>query len=163
MPEPRVIDQYTVMRRMLSGNPERGLPDLWQDHDAGDIYYIKIWRLRGQNGPDIKALWNREVRGLMRLQGYPGASELFVRLHDLRASEDRYYAVLDGGTRILLSAALQERGRYNWLLYLGEIGRRVPLWEGLLRIAEAVSILHSEGTLHRSLSSTAVFTNPDGQ
>ena len=63
---------------------------------------------------------------------------------------------------MLLSDVLQGRSRYHWLLNLGEVGRRRPLWEGLLRIAEALSILHSEGTLHRSLSSASVFTGPDG-
>ncbi len=99
----------------------------------------------------------------MRLQGYPGAGELFVRLHDLDVDDDKYFAVLDGGRRLLLSKVLEKRSLYTWLSNLGEVGRRRPLWEGLLRVAEALSILHAEGTLHRALSPAAVFVGPEGQ
>ncbi|MET4044912.1 serine/threonine protein kinase/DNA polymerase III delta prime subunit [Bradyrhizobium sp. RT6a] len=139
------------------------MPDLWQAEDAGDRYYIKLWQRRSEESIALRAMWNREVRSLMRLQGYPGAAELFMRLRDLEVTETHYYAVLDGGRRMLLSDVLQNRGRHPWLLNLGEIGRRRPLWEGLLRLAEALSILHGEGTLHRSLLPESVFVGPDGQ
>ena len=58
---------------------------------------------------------------------------------------------------------MQNRSRYNWLLNLSEVGRRRPLWEGLLRLAEGLAILHREGTIHRSLSPLSVFVSPDGQ
>ncbi|WP_240540036.1 AAA domain-containing protein [Salinarimonas soli] len=99
----------------------------------------------------------------MRLQSYPGASELFVKLHDLDSDDRYYYAILDGGRRQTLSEMLQNRGNYHWLRNLSEVGRRRPLWEGLLRTAEALAILHREGTLHRSLSPASVFASPDGQ
>src|SRR5262249_33056913 len=131
---------------------------------VGDIFYVKIWRRVGENkGADIRALWNREVRGLSRLQGYPGAGEVFVRLRDLGSTDDEYYAVLDGGRRILLSDVLHNRQRFSWLLNLTEVSRRRFIWEGLLRIAEALSILHAEGTLHRALSPASIFTSPEGQ
>src|SRR5262249_48940667 len=128
----------------------------------GDLYFVKIWKRKKEDSQVIQALWNREVRNLSRLQGYPGAAELFVRLHDLGRADENYYVVLDGGRRNLLSVFLHERLRYHWLTNLGEVGRRRPLWEGLLRIAEGLSILHSEGTLHRSLSSFAVYAGPEG-
>jgi len=62
-----------------------------------------------------------------------------------------------------LSEVLAKRNEFSWLQNLGEIGRRRPLWEGLLRIAQALSILHREGTLHRSLSPASIFVSPDGQ
>ena len=90
----------------------------------------------------------------MRLQGYPGASELFVRLQQLGIDDKHYFAVLDGGRRQLLSTTLQNRSRYNWLQNLGEVSRRRSLWEGLLRIAEGV--LHL-GDVVYYLSFTALF------
>jgi hypothetical protein len=137
------------------------VPELWNAQYGGDTYFAKIWK-REQSDAAIQALWNREVRSLSRLQGYPGAAELFVRLQDLGQTETQYYAILDDGRSSLLAACLKDRQRYSWLTNLGEIGRRRSLWEGLLRIAEGLSILHSEGTLHRSLSSASVFTSPDG-
>ncbi|ANT54480.1 superfamily I DNA/RNA helicase [Mesorhizobium amorphae CCNWGS0123] len=147
---------------MLAGDPIRGTPDLWQAFDAGDVYYVKTWRRLGEDRQDIRALWNREVRGLMRLQGYPGASELFVSLQQVGIDERQYYAVLEGGRRQPLARTLSERRNHHWLQNLGEVGRRRPLWDGLLRIAEALAILHREGTLHRALSSASVFAGPEG-
>ncbi|WP_262299007.1 AAA domain-containing protein [Microvirga sesbaniae] len=163
MAEELIGERYRLIRKVLSGDPVRGLPDLWQAQDAGDLYYIKLWRRRGEERADLRALWNREVRGLMRLQGYPGAGELFVKLRDLGTSAKHFYAVLDGGRRMLLSEILQNRSKHPWLQNLGEVGRRRMLWEGLLRLSEALSILHDEGTLHRSISPASVFVGPDGQ
>jgi serine/threonine protein kinase len=158
----RTIGRYTLDRKILRGNPTRGVPDLWQAHDAGDVYYMKLWPKRADESSAIRALWNREVRGLMRLHGYPGAGEFFVRLRDLDLDEKYYYAVLDGGRRMLLSEVLANRIKYPWLSNLSEVGRKRPIWEGLLRVAEAISILHAEGTLHRSICTSAVFVGPEG-
>ena len=74
----------------------------------------------------------------MRLQSYPGASELFVKLHDLDSDEKNFFAILDGGRRQVLAEVLQNRSRYDWLRNLPEVGRRRSLWEGMLHIAEAL-------------------------
>lgn len=157
------IGRYRLTRKIMSGDPKRGIPDLWRAEDLGDIYYAKVWRKGADDGSTIQALWNREVRGLMRLQGYPGASELFVKLRDLDSNEKSYFAILDGGQRQLLSEYLKNRSRHQWLVNLSEAGRRRPLWEGMLRVAQALTILHREGTLHRSVSPEAIFASPDGQ
>lgn len=157
------VGRYRLTRKIVRGDPKRGIPDLWQAEDFGDLYYAKLWRKSSSENSAIQALWNREVRGLMRLQGYPGASELFVKLRDLDADEKYFFAILDGGRRQLLSEFLKERMHYPWLVNLSEVGRRRPLWEGLKRIASALTILHSEGTLHRALSPFSIFASPEGQ
>ncbi|MBI1405762.1 MAG: AAA family ATPase [Caulobacter sp.] len=160
----RVVgDRYRLTRRILPGEPNRGVPEMWLAQDFGDYFYVKVWKRFAKEGADVQALWNREVRGLTRLQGYPGAAELFVRLYDLRSDASGFYAVFDVGDRELLASVLENRQRVQWLRNLAEFGRRRPLWEGLLRIAEALSILHTEGTLHRSLAPAAVFVDPHGQ
>ena len=158
-----VADRFRLHRKLITGDAAKGLPDLWEADDGGDVYFVKLWQRRGGDSNDVRALWNREVRGLMRLQGYPGASELFVRLQQLGIDDKHYFAVLDGGRRQLLSTTLQNRSRYNWLQNLGEVSRRRSLWEGLLRIAEGLAILHGDGTLHRSLSAESIFAAPEGQ
>lgn len=162
MADQYIEGRYRLRRKLIAGDPQRGVPDLWAAQDAGDVYYVKLWRRGDGDQSDVKALWNREVRGLMRLQGYPGAGELFVRLKQIGADQRQYYAVLDGGRRLLLSAVLKDRARYSWLQNLAELNRRRSLWEGLRRIAEGLALLHSEGTLHRSLSADSVFTAPEG-
>ncbi|MEY9533065.1 AAA domain-containing protein [Sinorhizobium fredii] len=158
-----VSGRFRLERRILKGDPKKGTPDLWQASDAGDLYYVKAWRKPSGDASDVKAMWNREVRSLMRLQSYPGAGELFVRLHHLDDDEKHYYAVLDGGRRLLLSQMLENRRLYDWMQNLFEVGRRRPLWEGMLRVAEALSILHREGTIHRSFSTASIFSGPEGK
>ncbi|MGO7867475.1 hypothetical protein ACC676_39005, partial [Rhizobium ruizarguesonis] len=63
-----------------------GIPDLWMAQDSVDLYYVKIWKKRGGDHVEMQALWNREVRALSRLQGYPGAAQLFVRKQDTSAA-----------------------------------------------------------------------------
>jgi serine/threonine protein kinase len=159
---PLIAGRYRLTRKLISGDQVRGIPDLWKAEDAGDTYYVKLWKRVGDDSIDIKALWNREVRGLTRLQGYPGAAEFFVRLHDLSFDPKNYYAILEGGKRLPLSEVLKERSRWPWLSNLGDVGRRRPIWEGLLRVAEALHLLHRDGTLHRSLTTSAVFVGQDG-
>jgi hypothetical protein len=160
----RVVgERYQLSRRILPGNPARGIPELWQATSGGDLHFVRLWRRTGGDDFDLRAIWNREVRSLMRLQGYPGAEQLFARLQDLGVSRDAYYAVLAGGQYLPLSEALRERTRFHWLQNLAEIGRRRPIWEGLRRIAQALSVLHGEGTLHRALTPESIFCSPDGQ
>lgn len=162
MAEQLLGDRYRLVRKVLPGNTSRGIPELWEAHDSGDIYYAKVWRRPKGAHSDIQALWNREVRSLSRLQGYPGAGQLFARLHDLDANENAFFAILDGGRRSLLSEVIEQRSSHDWLTNLGEVGRRRNLWEGLLRIAEAIVVLHRDGTLHRSISTSSIFVGPNG-
>lgn len=154
--------RYRLRRKLQPGDAARGVPDLWEADDGGDRYFVKAWRLTKGDDRPLRALWNREVRGVMRLQSHPGASELFVRLQQLGVDERQFYAILDGGRRELLSKVLETRSKYPWLVNLGEVGRRAPIWQGLLRVAEAIAMVHREGTLHRSLSPSSVFVDPEG-
>lgn len=85
------VGRYRLTRKIVPGDSKRGIPDLWQAEDQGDVYYAKLWSKGPGDSAAIQALWNREVRGLMRLQGYPGASELFVKLRDLD-SDEKYFS-----------------------------------------------------------------------
>ena len=89
MAEQWIEGRYRLRRKLIAGNSARGIADLWEANDGGDVYFVKIWRRKNDDLTGIRALWNREVRGLMRLQGYPGANELFVRLHQLGVDGNR--------------------------------------------------------------------------
>lgn len=161
MAEKLIGGRYRLQRRIIKGDPRVGVPELWIAADAGDLHFVKIWR-RFANDGDIRALWNREVRGLMRLQGHPGAGALFVKLLQLGIEDDHYFAVLEGGRRQPLSLILEHRSNHPWLGSLRETGRRRVIWEGLLRVAEGLAALHQDGTLHRSLGTHSVLVGPDG-
>jgi hypothetical protein len=159
----RRVGRYELTARILAGDAKRGIPELWRANSFGDMHYARVWRRSSPNDFELRALWNREVRSLTRLHGYPGAANFFVRLYDLGVADDAYYAILSGGQYVLLREVLAARHRYAWLQNLSELTRRRPVWEGLLRIAEALTILHGEGTLHRSLSPSSIFCGPSGQ
>ncbi len=161
MAEQIVGGRYRLQSRIVKGDPRAGVPELWTAADAGDIHFVKLWP-RLANDEDIRALWNREVRGLMRLQGHPGAGALFVKLLQLGIEDRHYFAVLEGGRRQPLSLILQQRSNYPWLGSLRESARRRVIWEGLLRVAEGLAALHQDGTLHRSLGAHSVLVGPDG-
>lgn len=157
-----MVGNYRLTKKIIKGIPKKGVPELWQAEDLGDIYYAKIWRKTHANNSAIQALWNREIRSLTRIHGYPGASELFVKLRDIDSDDKYFFAILDGGRKEILSRVLENRIRYSWLSNLSEVARRQPLWQGLRRIAEGLALLHREGTLHRALSTEAIFINPEG-
>jgi serine/threonine protein kinase/DNA polymerase III delta prime subunit len=161
MAEQIIGGRYRLQRRITKGDARVGVPELWTATDAGDVQFVKLWR-RQANDEDIRALWNREIRGLMRLQGHPGAGAFFVKLLQLGIDEKFYFAVLEGGRRQPLSLILPTRSTYPWLGGLRESARRRVIWEGLMRIAEALGALHQDGTLHRSLGSHSVLVGPDG-
>lgn len=123
--------------------------------------YARTWTKKGES-PDLRALWNHEVRTLLRINAYPRASEFFVGLRDLGVDEKRYFVILDAGDRVLLWDALEQRGRKAWLRDLQSPSSRRRIWEGLRRIATGLSILHGEGTIHRSLSAMSIFTDDQG-
>ena len=85
MPE-NYIERYQLNRKISVGKPNTGAPDLLLASDAGDVFYLKAWHRPPDEGPAIRAMWNREIRGPMRLQGYPGANEIFIRLRDMGIS-----------------------------------------------------------------------------
>lgn len=161
MAEQIIGGRFRLQHRIAKGDPRVGVPDIWTAADAGDVHFVKLWR-RQANDEDIRALWNREVRGLMRLQGHPGANALFVRLLQLGIDSKHYFVVLEGGRRQPLSQILPKRSSYPWLGGLRETARRRVIWDGLLRIAEGLGTLHQDGTLHRALGAHSVLVGPEG-
>ena len=161
MAEQIVGGRYRLQRRIIKGDPKVGVPELWTASGLGDLHFVKLWRRLGSDG-DIRALWNREVRGLMRLQGHPGAGALFVKLLQVGIEDRHFFAVLEGGRRQPLSLVLAQRSNHHWLTNLRESARRRVIWEGMLRVAEGLATLHQDGTLHRSLGPHSVLVGPEG-
>jgi serine/threonine protein kinase len=123
--------------------------------------FARTWTKKGESR-ELRALWNYEIRNLLRLNSYPRAQEYFVHLRDLGDDNKRFYVILDAGERVLLSSLLNERGKHRWLQDVSSSQSRRSIWMGITRIATALSILHAEGTIHRSLSPDAVFSDAKG-
>ncbi|TPM02122.1 AAA domain-containing protein [Mesorhizobium sp. B2-3-10] len=154
--------RYRLERQVIKGNRSGLLPSLWEASDESMYLYARTWTKKGESR-DLRALWNHEIRSLLRLSSYPRASEYFVRLRDLGSDSRRYYVILDAGERVLLSSLLQERGRNRWLQEIASPSVRRRVWDGMTRVATALSILHAEGSIHRSLGPESIFTDSKGE
>jgi hypothetical protein len=153
--------KYRIERQIVRGDRSGRLPSLYEVSDAGLFLFARTWA-RSSDSADLRALWNHEVRSLLRLGGYPRASDYFVRLRDLGTEEKRFYVILDAGDRQPLAPMLSGRGTRAWLRDISTPARRRRIWEGLRRIAAAISMLHEEGTLHRAISPGSVFSDDRG-
>jgi AAA domain/Protein kinase domain len=153
--------KYRIERPIVRGDRSGRLPSLYEVSDAGLFLFARTWA-RSSDSADLRALWNHEVRSLLRLGGYPRASDYFVRLKDLGVDEKRFYVILDAGDRQPLTPMLSGRGSRAWLRDVPTPARRRRIWEGLRRVATAVSMLHEEGTLHRAISPASVFSDDRG-
>lgn len=154
-------DRYRIVRTIIRGDRTGRFPFLYEVSDAGMFLFARTWSRTGESA-DLRALWNHEIRSLLRLGGYPRAGHYFVQLRDLGIEEKKFYVVLDAGDRQPLAQMLADRGRRPWLRDVSTPARRRKVWEGLRRIATAVSMLHEEGTIHRAISPAAVFSDDRG-
>jgi DNA polymerase III delta prime subunit len=159
--ERRHVGRYALGRQLVRGDKSGRAPALHEADDGGVFLFAKIWPRMG-SAPDARALWNHEVRSLLRIGSYPRAADFFVRIRDLGTDETRHWLVLDAGDRRLLSGLLAERTRFVWLRDLNTAQNRRRMWDGLRRVATGLGILHGEGTLHRSLDASCVFIDQEG-
>ncbi|HEX8553471.1 MAG TPA: hypothetical protein VF695_02080, partial [Sphingomonas sp.] len=160
--ERRHVGRYALGRQVVRGDRAGRAPALHEADDGGVFLFAKTWPRIG-SAPDARALWNHEVRSLLRIGSYPRAADFFVRIRDMGTDETRHWVVFDAGDRRLLSGLLAERTRFTWLRDLHTAQNRRRMWDGLRRIATGLGILHGEGTLHRSLDATSVFADQEGQ
>lgn len=141
--------------------PEIGAPAMWAVDGAMASYVAKIWRRGGDDVP-IRAVWNHELRSLLKLESIPDARGHFAHLQAVGADDRGYYIVVDGSGRSLLSDLLARRETYPWLRP-SSATVRARLWEGLAVIAEALQMLHDHGMLHRALRPECVFSDTSGE
>ena len=153
--------RYRLLEVISEGDTAAGLPAMWRVSDGASISFAKVWR-DDPSFPEVRAIWTHEVRSLLRLGGLPAADEAFVRLRELGQDPAGFIVVLDGDGREPLSSVLAVRARHPWLSDLRSTRIRRRLWQGLLKVARGLAMMHAEGTLHRMLSASSVFTDLDG-
>ena len=175
MTEARAAQKYplqpgdTVLGSFILGDlvePEQnaiGAPAVWHADSPGASFLAKVWSSGGAHDLALKAIWNHEVRNLLRLEAIPRAREYFAGLEALGADSSGYYVVVDGGGRYLLNEALRYRNEHEWLRRVEQPPRRAKIWGGLGRVATALEMLHSQGILHRGLRPGCVFTDFRGE
>jgi len=154
----RVLRRIFTLRRYLSEGPSYVL---WEaDPGDGEGVLIKAWPfLRAEPTPVERNLWDRELRTLYRLASTPEAERRLVTLIDAAVDQDARAFVLalkvPGFDR--LSDVLSNRKRAGWLSDLSDVGRRVALWRGALRLIEGLAHVHRFRSVHRAVRPENIF------
>lgn len=159
------LSSYSLDEEPLSSPKESsGRPIIFSAEKDGDLYLIKHWKRSKQiQDNEVEAIWLHELRQLHRLKGYPGAEDLIATLIEHGRDSDGFYLVLDAQERIPLSQLLNDRvllRRPHWVKKLKHLSSRSTFWKNIIRISDAIDILHSQGLLHRQLDEEAILTSP---
>jgi hypothetical protein len=155
------LDNYRIDDQLLL-KPDRkvGKPGIYSGFDdVGDPVLVKFWpKVPGAPDEDLREIWHHEVRQLHRLAGYPGAERSIAALHQTAIDTSAFYLVLRPGQRRPLAKYLERLPPGSWLANPRLASNRARLWRNLLRIADGLEILHSQGLLHRNLDEWSVLT-----
>lgn len=159
------LSSYDIDEEPLSSPQElTGRPSIFSAEKDGDLYLIKHWKRSKQiEDTEVEAIWLHELRQLHRLKGYPGADDLIATLAEHGRDPFGFYLVLDAQERIPLSQILNNRilfRRPHWIKKLRQPSFRSLFWKNIIRISDAIDILHTQGLLHRQLDEEAILTSP---
>ena len=157
------LSQFRLERRVLMlANPVQGVPALRVGFDKdGHSVLIKTWpRNKAVDDSDLREIWRNEMRQLHRLAGYRGVADYIVELRTSALDDEGYHLVLSPGQRRPLEVHLFENDPPRRLNPESVSGRRL-IWANLLRAARGLEILHSQGLLHRNLTTWSILTACD--
>jgi len=147
---------------------EFGNPGLLGAEVEGRQVIVKYWLNRNQDKTEIlKEIWLYEKRQLQRLKGCPGVGDYISPIYESHFDANGFFLVLDSGSRLPLSLYYESASRTlhlqrPWIFNLRSISNRLKFWKNISRIVSAISILHSQGLLHRHLNIDSILTDPAG-
>lgn len=126
---------------------------------SGTPVVIKQWQRRSAVDDDVlREIWRDEIRQLNRLKGLPKASTYLATLRDSFEDNQAFSLVLDCGDRVPLAYRVQHAAVRSWHASPRTLQSRQRLWQEVLRLADAIGILHGQGLLHRNIDPWAVMT-----
>ncbi len=156
------LQQFQLERRFLvQADKRQGSAALKGGLDFDDVpVLVKIWpRVPGNDDSDLREIWRNEIRQLHRLAGHPSASDYIVELRTAHEDDLGFYLVLNPGERRPLDKFFGESDANGRREVPRELRDRRLLWSNLRRIANGLELLHSQGLLHRNLSTWSVLTS----
>ena len=164
-PQSTFLQDYQLERRyLLRPDTQKGGAGLRAGTDKDELpILIKFWpRTPGSDDVDLRDIWRNEIRQLHRLAGHPGASDYIVQLRTAHEDSLGFYLTLDPGQRRPLDRYFDEDSSGRRLVPKVLRNRRL-LWRNLRRIALGLEILHSQGLLHRNLTTWSILTACDAE
>lgn len=147
--DPSALDDHPPLHSALFEVEER---------ESGLERTLKLWRKTGRPiDQDLRALWLHEVRQVERMMAYEGARRVIVGLVEL-VEDDDFFGILLERAGHTLDVLLADVPRQHWLRNLGARRERRLLWENVLRLVEALRILHAQGLVHGRLDRGAILS-----
>ncbi|AVX89786.1 helicase [Pseudomonas koreensis] len=128
---------------------------------------IKFWP---KTNPDaqrtLHEIWLYEVRQLQRLRGCPGVGDFIAPIMSSSQDDQGFYLVLGAGERKPLQVYFPEKLEgtltiRHWINNLKNKKNRSRFWRNVIRISQALQLLHSQGILHRNLDLNSILTNAE--
>lgn len=159
------LQQFQLEKRALMlADKRRGGAALRAGVDINDVpVLIKIWpRLIDHDDSDLREIWRNEIRQLHRLAGHPSAADHIVELRTVHEDVQGFYLVLNPGPRRPLDKFLGDPDAGGRREIVKALRDRRILWANLRRIGMGLELLHSQGLLHRNLTTWSVLTEGTG-
>ena len=141
---------------------------LWEAADNdGNTYTLKITPYTGTKPPpEIRRLWDNDLRVMYRLSSSAGADRQLVVMKDAGIDADTRVMVLvyEGWKRITFAQILKNREATDWLSFksLKERHSRRELWRALMRLAKGLKSLHDQNLIHRNVTPEAIWGHQGG-
>lgn len=151
--------QGSVLRR---ADVRAGLPSIRaaSHRDTAEPVIVKSWpRRQGLDDRELEEVWRHELRQLHRLISYPGAAERLAILRESAEVDEAFHLLLANDHRLPLQLRLDDPKPGDWLRSPRTPRGRFRLWAEIARLAEGLSILHSQGMLHRNIDTWSVLTS----
>ena len=117
---------------------------LWEAADSdGNTYTLKITPYTGTKPPpEIRRLWDNDLRVMYRLSSSAGADRQLVIMKDAGIDADTRVMILvyEGWQHITFAQILKNREATDWLSFksLKERHSRRELWRALLQLAKGL-------------------------
>ncbi|WP_460206314.1 AAA domain-containing protein [Klebsiella pneumoniae] len=159
------LKKFTECIEISKYDADSGKPGLLEGYLSDKRVIIKCWPTDNRiDSKIIEDIWRYEIRQLHRLKGLPGLGDFISSMIDSGRDSQGFYLVLDAGYKVPLSHILREKKTLSlnreWIKNTKPINNRLRLWENLSRIVRAITLLHSQGLLHRHLDKDSILTDP---
>lgn len=159
--------RYTLTERVIA-MPDIQPSELWEATDSdGNTYTLKITPYTGINPPpEIRRLWDNDLRVMYRLSSSAGADRQLVVMKDagIDVGKKAMILVYEGWQYITFTQMLKGREKTNWLSFksLKERHTRRDLWHALLQLAKGLKSLHDQNLIHRNVTPEAIWSHQGG-
>lgn len=146
---------------------------VWKYLDGNDVFKLKELKAKDIFKNNVaKEIWLNETRQLNKLKSVTNAKEYLEVIHDSFIDDEGNYCLIyqssdtttsleyflstieESKTRI----SLFSKSKGHWLSknQVSSITSRMILWKNILRLVEAIAILHDQDIIHRNISIKSV-------